>query len=200
MDLKTTIVIVVLLLISTDLNAINLDDSVHAESDMKVCMNLYHQHHDYFNEAFSLQGLEIGIKTNQNLYLGLYGSCFVTYLRAEVNDKLQYVWIGQYGIHADYVCNTGTFIQPGIQLNAGTFAILTDEKSFELFQKNKAGYKLNGLLLSPQIFGQVDLSDWFCIRTGLSYNFYLFEKSPIIKKSDLNNVSFSFGLVYSLNI
>jgi len=55
---------------------------------------------------------------------------------------------------------------------------------------------LNGLIVSPQVFGEWNVVEWFKIRTGLSYNFYSFDDHLSIKPSDLNHLSFTFGLVF----
>jgi hypothetical protein len=73
-----------------------------------------------------------------------------------------------------------------------------DADNFGLFETDKASFKLNGVVVSPQIFGELVVVDWFKIRTGLSYNFYSFKDDLMIKPSELNNVSFTFGLVFNV--
>jgi len=188
-----------MLLMTGVLQAQNIVDSLTIKSDIKLYGNLYHQHHDFFEKAFSYQGLEVGVMINRNFLLGIYGSCFVTNLMTEINNKLHFIWIGQSGINVGYIHNARKRIHPGFQLNTGAFSLRTDEKNFGLFQTNKAEFKLTGLVISPQIFGELNITDWFKIRTGLSYNLYNFKDTTIIQPSDLNHISFTFGMVFGCN-
>lgn len=172
------------------------DDSLLTKTDVKPFVTLYHQHHDFFGKAFSFQGIEGGVIVNQNLYLGGYGAFFVTNLKVEVNNDIQYVWIGQGGVIASYVIHNKSRFHPGFQLNVGFFSLRYDADNFGLFETENASSKLNGLVVSPQIFGELLVTEWFKIRTGLSYNFYSYKDHSIIRTSELNHVSFTFGLVF----
>ena len=184
-----------MLLITCVLHAQNTVKPVTEKSGIKLFGNLYHQHHNFFDKAFSFQGLEAGVMTKRNFFLGLYGSCFVTNLKTEINHKVQFTWIGQSGVNVGYIFNVRKNIHPGVQLNTGIFSLRKDEKNFGLFQSSSAELKLTGLVISPQIFGELNITDWFKIRTGLSYNFYSYKDHTVIKTSDLNHMSFTFGLV-----
>ncbi len=105
----------------------------------------------------------------------MYGAFFVTNLKAEVNNDIQYVWIGQGGVTAAYIIHEKNRFHPGCQLNMGFFNLRFDEDNFGFFETGKATSKLNGLIVSPQIFGELIVTEWFKIRTGLSYNFYSFK-------------------------
>jgi hypothetical protein len=199
MNFKTVIIVAILLSIPSFLKARNVIDSITLKSDIKLYGNLYHQHHDFFDKPFSFQGLEVGLILKRKLFLGLYGSCFVTNLKTEINNSLQYIWIGQSGVHFGYIHNAGKRIHPGIQLNIGAFSLRTDDRNFGLFQTNEAKFKMSGLVISPQIFGELNITDWFNIRTGLSYNLYNIENNSVIQPSDLNNFSFTFGMIFTLN-
>lgn len=172
------------------------NDSHVMKTKLKPFLTLYHQHHDFFGKAFSFQGLEVGVIIKRDLLLGLYGSCFVTNLKTEFNNNVQFTWIGQSGINVAHIFNVRKKIHPGVQLNTGIFSLRKDEKNFGLFQSNSAEFKLTGLVISPQIFGELNITDWFKIRTGLSYNFYIYKDHSVIKTSDLNHISFTFGLVF----
>jgi hypothetical protein len=171
-------------------------DTLVIETKVKPFVTLYHQHHDFFGKAFSFQGIEGGIIVKENLHLGVYGAFFASNLKAEVNNEIQYVWIAQGGINVAYVLQSKSRFHPGCQLNMGIFTLRHDADNFRLFETNKATSKLNGLIVSPQIFGDLIVTKWFKIRTGLSYNFYSFKDHLKIKTSDLNHVSFTFGLVF----
>ena len=106
------------------------------------------------------------------------------------------MWIGQGGLNAAYVIHEKSRFHPGCQLNMGFFTLRYDTDNFGLFETDNASFKLNGLIVSPQIFGELIVTEWFKIRTGLSYNFYSFKDHLAIKPSDLNHLSFTFGLVF----
>lgn len=192
------IILVLLLIFSSELRIFALEskDSLLAKTNVKPFVTLYHQHHDFFGKAFSLQGIEGGVIVQRNLYLGFYGAFFASNLKADVNNEIQYVWIGQGGVNAAYVIHPGTQFHPGCQLNMGVFTLRYDTDNCGLFETDNASYKLNGLIVSPQIFGELIVTEWFKIRTGLSYNFYSYKDHLMIKPSDLNHVSFTFGLVF----
>jgi len=171
-------------------------DSLLSKADVKPFVTLYHQHHDFFGKAFSFQGIEGGVIVRRNLYLGLYGAFFASNLKAEVDGSIQYVWIGQGGVNAAYVIYSKSRFHPGCQLNMGFFSLRYDADNFGLFETDDASFKVNGLIVSPQIFGELNVTEWFKIRTGLSYNFYSFKDHLMITPSDLNHVSFTFGLVF----
>jgi hypothetical protein len=171
-------------------------DSLLAKTNVKPFVTLYHQHHDVFGEAFSFQGIEGGVIVQGNLYLGFYGAFFASNLKAEVNNEIQHVWIGQGGLNSAYVILDKNRFHPGCQLNMGFFTLRYDADNFRLFETANASFKLNGLIVSPQIFGELLVTEWFKIRTGFSYNFYIFNDYLMIKPSDLNHVSFTFRLVF----
>lgn len=174
----------------------NSADSIVTNTNLMVYVNLYHQHHDFFGEPFSFQGIEEGIIVQQNLYLGAYFSFFVSNLEAKINNELQYIWIGQGGVNVAYVINGESRFHPGFQINIGSFSLRYNSDNIGLFETDNASFKLNGLVVSPQIFGELNVTDWFKIRIGLSYNFYSFKDNFIIKPTELNNISFTFGLLF----
>lgn len=176
--------------------AMEPNDSLLTKTNVKPFVTLYHQHHDFFGKAFSFQGIEGGVIVHQNLYLGVYGAFFVTNLLAEVGNDMQYVWIGQGGVNAAYVIHNKSRFHPGCQLNGGFFSLRTDPDNFGLFETKNTSSKLNGLVVSPQIFGELAVNEWFKIRTGLSYNFYTYKDHSVVKTSYLNHLSFTFGLVF----
>lgn len=197
MKFLTIFIVATQLFITSDIQGQKISESP-THSHRKLYATLYHQHHDFFDKAFSLQGLEVGFIFHKKFSIGLYGSCFVTNLKAEINNKQQYIWLGQSGMHLGYIHNSEMKIHPGFQLNTGVFSLRADKNNFGLFETNRATFKLSGLVISSQIFGELNLTAWFNIRTGLSYNLYTFKDSPIIQPSDLNHLSFTFGMVFFL--
>jgi hypothetical protein len=192
------IILVLLLIFASELRifAQESKDSLLAKTNVKPFFTLYHQHHNFFGKAFSLQGIEGGVIVQRNLYLGFYGAFFASNLKADVNNEIQSVWIGQGGVNAAYVIHPENRFHPGCQLNMGVFTLRYDTDNFGLFETDNASYKLNGLIVTPQIFGELIVTEWFKIRTGLSYNFYSYKDHLMIKPSDLNHVSFTFSLVF----
>jgi len=173
------------------------DDSLLTKTNVKPFFTLYHQHQDFFGKAFSFQGIEGGAIVQRNLYLGVYGAFFASNLKTEVNNKLQYVWIGQGGVNAAYIIYPENRFHPGCQLNVGIFTLRHDADNFGLFDTDNVSFQLNGLIVSPQIFVELIVAEWVKIRTGLSYNFYSFKDHLTINPSDLNHLSFTFGLVFN---
>jgi hypothetical protein len=171
-------------------------DTLSIKSNLKPFVTLYHQHHDFFGKAFSFQGIEGGVIVQRNLYLGVYGAFFVTNLKVEVNNDIQYVWIGQGGVNVAYVIHEKSRFHLGCQLNMGFFSLRYDADNFGLFETGNASVILNGLVVSPQIFGELTVTVWFKLRTGLSYNFYSYKDHSLVKTSNLNHLSFTFGLVF----
>ncbi|MDP2235588.1 MAG: hypothetical protein Q8J88_04045 [Bacteroidales bacterium] len=172
------------------------NDSLQAITIVKPFVTLYHQPHDFFGKAFSFQGIEGGVIVQRSLYLGFYGAFFASNLKAEVDKDIQYVWIGQGGVNAAYVINGKNRFHPGCQLNIGIFTLRHDSANFGLFETSNASFRLNGLIVSPQIFGELIVAECFRIRTGLSYYLYSFKDNLNIEPSELNNFSFTFGLVF----
>lgn len=192
------IILTLLIILTSELCIFAQDstDSILTITNLMAYVNLYHQHHDFFGEPFSFQGIEGGIIVQENLYLGVYGAFFVSNLEAKINNDIQYIWIGQGGVNVAYVINGENRFHPGFQLNIGYFSLRFDENNFGLFETDNASFKVNGLVVSPQIFCELNVTDWFKIRIGLSYNFYSFKDNLMIKSSELNNISFTFGLLF----
>lgn len=192
-----SLVVLFLVLVSTHLSwASASGDSIITKTTVKPFATLYHQHHDFFGKAFSFQGIEGGVIVKRNFYMGAYAALFVTNLKVEVNNATKNVWIGQGGVNAAYVFHKNSRFHPGCQLNMGIFSLRYDEDNFGLFETNKAAFRLKGLVVSPQLFGEVNIADWIKIRTGFSYNFYFYKDHSLVIASDLNHLSFTFGLVF----
>lgn len=198
-DIKKIWFILLVFVSASCIYAQERNDSLVIKTEVKPFVTLYHQHHDFFGNAFSYQGIEGGVIVQRNLYLGVYGAFFASNLKAEINNKLQYVWIGQGGVHAARVFQPEKRFHLGCQLNMGVFTLRYDDENFGLFETGNASFKTNGLIVSPQIFGELIVTDWFNVRTGLSYNFYSFKDHLTIATSDLNHISFTFGLVFHSN-
>ena len=195
-DIRIILILLLVFASARHICAQEPNDLFGTKTNVKPFVTLYHQHHDFFGKAFSFQGIEGGVIIQRNLYLGVYGAFFASNLKTKVNNDIQYVWIGQGGVNAAYIIYPESRFHPGFQLNMGFFTLRYDADNFGLFQTEKAEFKLNGLVTSPQLFGELNITDWFKTRTGLSYNFYNYEDHPSVKSSNLNHLSFTFGLVF----
>lgn len=174
------------------------NDSNTNNRNVQMFFTLYHQHHNFFNKAFSYQGIETGVVVQNKVYFGFYGAFFASNLKTRIDNETRYVWMGQGGINTSYVFLDEKRFCPGIQLDMGYFTLRYDADKCGLSKVKDMSFKLNGLVFSPQIFGEVHLNKWFQVRTGLSYNFYEFEDHTAIKTSDLNHISFTVGLSFRL--
>lgn len=165
--------------------------------DIRIYGGLVHQHQDFFDKAFSFQGAEAGIIVNHSLLAGVFGSVFVSNLdvKAATFPHL-FVNIRQGGLLVGKMNNASKAIHTGWLLNIGYFSLAGDETDFALFQSNNPKVTVNGLVLTPQVFAETNITRWMKLRTGISYSFYSFEDQYIIKKSDLNNVSLTFGFIF----
>lgn len=172
------------------------EKSGQSDSRAHLYAVLYHQHHNFFQKAFSYQGLELGVLLHNNLFLGAYGSLFVSNLKIVQDNHVQFVWMGQAGASASYILFDKKRIHPGCELKAGVFVLRKDAQNFGLFKTGNAAYHLNGLATSPQLFAEIRATRRSRIRLGLAYNFYNFQDHTMVQTSDLNHISFTFGLVF----
>lgn len=193
MNQSSKILILLFLLYNTVIQA----QSLETENKLRPYINLYHQHHDFFGEAFSFQGLEAGTHISAHLFGGLYASTFASNLQASVNNTMQYVWLGQCGILCGWLFTPQKKLHTGAQLNAGIFSMKTNGSDFGWSDINLLQNDLNGFTLSPQVFAGFTIAKWFELRAGLAYNFYL-HNNQLYNCNDLNHLSFNFGFVFNL--
>jgi len=176
--------------------SINQVDTITKVHDLSFYGNLFHQHHDFFHKVFSFQGLEMGVLIDHNLLLGIYSSAFASNLNVQIQNKSQYVWMAQSGLSIGKIWNERKWVHPGCQLNAGYFWLKSRDNDFPLFDTHPTNFQVDGFVFSPQIFGEFNVCKWFNIRTGLSYNLYSYSNHSVVKPDDLQNISFTFGMVF----
>jgi hypothetical protein len=164
--------------------------------DVKLYGGLIHQHQDFFNKAFSFQGIELGAVINQSLLLGIYGSTFASNLEVKVANSPFYAFITQSGLLVGVVKNEEKVLHTGWLLNIGYFSLTGDNSNFNITKVNQPMVKLSGMVLSPQIYGELNTTKWMKLRAGLAYSFYSYEDHSFIKTSDLQNISFTFGFIF----
>ena len=170
--------------------------SQKTETSLMFYGGLQHQHQDFFNNAFSFQGVEAGILLKNSILLGIYGSAFVSNLEVEIADNPMYMLINQGGFSGGMVRNNSRLLHTGFLLNIGYFSLAGNTNKLPLFRIAEHEISISGIVLSPQVFGELNVSSWMKLRTGLAYNFYNFGSSAMIAKSDLENFSFNFGFLF----
>jgi hypothetical protein len=204
MKTRKAIIITILVFIAQTLCAqqnnykslLGKDKTKTATTDLVFYGGLQHQHQDFFNKAFSFQGAEAGILLKNSIMLGIYGSTFVSNLEVEIADNPMYMLINQVGFSGGMVRNNSRLLHTGFLLSAGFFSLSGDSNKLPLFRTADHEIAINGLVLSPQLFTELNLSSWMKFRTGLAYNFYNFGNNTMIAKSDLENFSINFGFLF----
>lgn len=167
------------------------------KKDNRLYVGLVHQHQNFFNKAFSFQGLETGVIINHTILIGAFGAMFITNLDAKVSDNPHYyINIKEAGLLIGTLINEKRDIHAGWQLNAGYFSLTGDETDYGIFKVENPSTRIGGLVFSPQFFIELKISDWMKLRTGLCYNIYNFTNQSVIKNQYLNNVSLSFGFIF----
>lgn len=157
---------------------------------------LAHQHQDYFNQAFSLQGVEAGLILRDHLFLGIYGSAFVSNLKVEIENNPMYILMNQAGFCGGYLRKSSKLLHAGVVVNAGYFSLAGDDEAMPLFRIAEHEISISGLVLSPQVFGELNVTNRMKFRTGLAYNFYSFGNNSRVSESDLENISINFGFLF----
>lgn len=155
-----------------------------------------HQHQNFFGKAFSYQGVEAGAVFRQKFMAGLYGASFVSNLKINIENKTRFINLAQVGIFAGEIWKIQKTIHSGWMLNAGCFTLENDDIEFGIINPRKNANSLNGFVVSPQIFAEINLLKWMKLRIGLAYNFYFYNEDLWIKKSDLQNFSLNFGFIF----
>jgi hypothetical protein len=170
-----------------------------AKTDIKFYGGLTHQHQNFYSKAFSFTGLEADVIINKEIILGIYGSTFISNLEVNLAEKTMYLSLAQCGLAADYIRNDLKFISTGLLLNIGYISIIGNNSSFALFKPKNPSVEMNGVVIAPQIFAGIDITEWLNLRIGLAYNFYLIKDQPMVSKKDLQNLSINFGFFFGNN-
>jgi hypothetical protein len=173
--------------------AVNKDTLI---KDIRLYGALLHQHQDFFNKAFSFQGIETGVMINHQFLFGVYGAAFVSNLEVKPVKTSMFVNIVKAGILVGKLSNEHKVLHGGCLLNIGYFSLKADSGNFALFASYETEIKINGLVLSPQLFAELNITKWMKLRTGLAWQFYSFENQSIITKEHLQNISLDFGFIF----
>jgi hypothetical protein len=167
-----------------------------SNADLRFYGGLAHQHQDYFNQAFSLQGVEAGLILKDHLFLGIFGSAFVSNMKVEIENNPMYILMYQVGFSGGYLRKSSNLFHAGVVLNAGYFSLAGDDAAMPLFRIADHEISISGLVVSPQVFGEVNVTYWMKFRTGLAYNFYSFGNNLQVSESDIGNISINFGFLF----
>jgi hypothetical protein len=157
---------------------------------------LSHQHQDYFNQAFSLQGVEGGIILKDKLFVGVFGSAFVSNHEIAIENNPMYILMNQAGLAGGFACNSNKILHAGFLLNIGCFSLAGNDKAMPVFKAGAHKISLSGLVLSPQAFAEVNVTGWMRFRTGLAYNFYSYGDHSQVRENDLEKASVNFGFLF----
>lgn len=168
---------------------------INAIQSLKPYAAFTHQHQDFFGKAFSFQNIETGIRLNNTLHIGLYGGIFASNLQAKVHTQYRYVTACQAGITFNKVFNPNKLLHTGYGVSAGYFRFITGEGKLSPFQNIDTG-AVNGLILSPQVFAELNITRWLSFRPGLSYNFYSVENNAEVTAGDISNIALNFGFYF----
>jgi hypothetical protein len=162
----------------------------------RVFLTLNHEHENFFGKAFSYQGISTGVILQNGWSMGLFLSTFASNLKVKIEDKPMFVNAWKNGFLVGKIFRPEKRFHPGLQLTAGNFNLGAADKKMNLFSISHAANRINGLVVSPEIYGEVDICQWFSVRTGLAWSYYNYPNDEVIQKSDLNNLSFDFGFIF----
>ncbi len=157
---------------------------------------LLHQHQDFFNKAFSYQGVEAGTIINHQFTVSVFGATFATTLNAEIDNQPVYFSMMKAGFAVGQVYDEFNVLHTGWMVNAGYFSLSGNYNSQRLFDHDLMSIVVNGMLLSPEVYAELNVTSWIKFRTGLAWSFYNFENHPAIKRNDLQNLSVNFGFIF----
>lgn len=163
---------------------------------LRLYGGLSHQHQNYFNKAFSLQGVECGIILKDNLFVGVYGSAFVSNHEINIENNPMYILMNQAGLAGGFACSSNKLLHAGLLLNMGCFSLAGNNEAMPVFKKGARRISLSGLVVSPQAFAELNVTRWMRFRTGLACNFYSYGNHSQVHESDLNKASVNFGFLF----
>ena len=106
-----------------------------------------------------------------------------------------YVNIKEAGLYVGSMKNDNRVLHTGWLMNIGYFSLIGNTTDFGVFNTTQSITRVSGLVLSPQVFAVMNITGWLKLRTGLTYCVFSFEDQTMVRKSDLNNVSLSFGFI-----
>jgi hypothetical protein len=172
----------------------NLRDTFLTQT--KFYCGLIHQHHDFYHKAFSYQGIELGTLINDKILMGIYGYTFASVLEVKSSNSPVFLQMWQAGLIGGWNTYSSGIFHTGLLLNIGYFSIVSDSTEYSLFKPNKSKNEIKSFIVIPQIYAQIDITKWLKGRFGIAYDFYTFKDNATINKSDLQNISINFGILF----
>jgi hypothetical protein len=163
---------------------------------LRLYGGLSHQHQNYFNKAFSLQGIEGGVILKDKLFVGVYGSAFVSNHEIDLENNPMYILMNQAGLAGGFACNSNKLLHAGLLLNIGCFSLAGNDEAMPVFKNGTRRISLSGMVVSPQAFAEINVTGWMRFRTGLAYNFYSYSDHSQVRENDLEKASINFGFLF----
>jgi hypothetical protein len=173
---------------------LNKPDS--CQTDARLFVGLVHQHQNFFHTPFSFQGIEAGMIHHHKLLLGVFGSTFITNLITPVANHNLYLNVWQAGCYTGQIYHEERRFHLGWLMNAGYFSLTGNYSNFSPFKATNPVVKVTGLVLLPEIYGELNVANWLKLRTGFGYSFYRFENQSWITKASMQDLCFTFGFLF----
>ena len=161
-----------------------------------VYISLIHQHQNFFHNAFSLQGIELGVVVNHKFILAAYGSTFASTLDVNRLNNHLFVYTRQGGMLIGASQDNRKLFHAGCLLSAGYFSLVTSESKFTPFKIANPATRLHGFTVTPQLYGELNVTKWMRFRTGVGYTFYRFPLQSTVTKSDVETMAIVFGFTF----
>jgi len=179
---------------------VTLTGKLHSQNQPPLDLVFYgafiHQHHEFYHRAFSYQGIETGTMLNHTFLLGAYASTFASILQVTIENRPAYLQLWQAGLMGGIVTNDMDLLHEGFLVNVGYISIVADHSSYPLFKEKNTAISIGGLVLVPQAFAELNITEWMRARLGIGFDIYGFHNQSSIKRSDLQNISFNFGFLF----
>lgn len=165
-------------------------------NEVKFYERFFHQHQDFFNKAFSYQGLEARFNLNGKVIIGGFAGMFITPLSIEIDEKANFANAFKTGLTVGQFYHAEKIVHTGWTVNAGYSQIQTDETSFNTFDVPETASTYKSMLLSPELFTEAYITPWMKFKTGISFPFYNFEDQSVVQKDDLQSLSVNVGFTF----
>jgi hypothetical protein len=164
--------------------------------DLKFNASFLHQHQDFFNKAFSYQGIEAGVIINNNLMLNANYLLFVSSLEVMGNNMPKFIHISKAGFSVGNIYSPHKLIHSGWLINLGYFSLTSDSVDCPIFEENDSRIKVSGLVFTPEVFAELNVLKWMKFRTGLGYSFYSFTEKEYLTQTKLQNFTINFAFIF----
>lgn len=175
---------------------INKNQVVESTKAFKFYCGLTHQHQSFFDKPFSFTGIETGVILRNKMFLGAYGSSFLSNLEVENSNSKTYFSLAQGGLVSGVTYHSNKWFHPGALVNIGYFCLTGSSSGFQFFDTQNPTVTICGLVLTPQAFAGINVLKWMKLRLGFGYSFYTYNNQSVVSKSDLQHVSINFAFLF----